>query len=738
MRKNLSIVLVWISVFILFTPVKSSFAKDYMRVSYVSDKATVEKMLSLAKGHNLEGYVTYVKAKDIMEHVIYDSSFASFYQKKFYYPNKNKDYFYSIYDGTYTVNINGAKGCMAYSNYVESLIYGVHGAKKFHSEKPGKLTGTGIKEFLRKEAQIGEHLRVYDKHSMTYISSDENGFYFTNYTNDTKKTTELCYATFDEFARYYNCVKKSEYSSSVWLYNGNKNTNNLSELQTQQSSNVCPHTAYNDRGYCKKCKSEYKLKITTIANTGFTTVKDNTPVRKRPYSADKITKYLKKGTKVTVVGYAYNGYGNFWYKINDGTWIYSENLTESDSSTGLTINTLSHTGLSKKSVRLNAVCTYNGVRPTEVGLYLGTTPSSMDVYESESVNFSKNPFDIWYDLSGLKEGTTYYYRFYAKVNGREVAGAKKLFTTQGKSKDMATIEDPIAALGVIVDLETTTKITTTTARVNGGCSYTGTRPTEVGLKIGYAENALVKVASDVIDFSKNPFDIWYDLTGLKENTKYYFVFYAIVNGAEIISDTGTFTTAKGTTSQAVEALPQTNLNLTVNAVSKLTQTSARVNASCSYSGTRPSEVGLYIGTDSGNLKKHSSDVINFSKNPFDIWYDLTGLKAGTTYYYKVYAIVNGKTVWSELSSFTTAKGTTSAALNALTANTRTGIVTGTNGDNLAINDKAAASPKYSNEIGVIPPGAEMTVYPDKAVGNWYYVTYKGISGYAYGKYITFK
>ena len=71
-------------------------------------------------------------------------------------------------------------------------------------------------------------------------------------------------------------------------------------------------------------------------------------------------------------------------------------------------------------------------------------------------------------------------------------------------------------------------------------------------------------------------------------------------------------------------------------------------------------------------------------------------------------------------------------------NTRKGVVTGTNGDNLAINDKAAASPKYSNEIGVIPPGAEMTVYPDKSVGNWYYVVYNGIAGYAYGKYITLK
>ena len=48
------------------------------------------------------------------------------------------------------------------------------------------------------------------------------------------------------------------------------------------------------------------------------------------------------------------------------------------------------------------------------------------------------------------------------------------------------------------------------------------------------------------------------------------------------------------------------------------------------------------------------------------------------------------------------------------------------------------SPTYSTEIGAIPRGASMRVYPDKTSGNWYYVTYNGVTGYAYKTYITLK
>lgn len=74
--------------------------------------------------------------------------------------------------------------------------------------------------------------------------------------------------------------------------------------------------------------------------------------------------------------------------------------------------------------------------------------------------------------------------------------------------------------------------------------------------------------------------------------------------------------------------------------------------------------------------------------------------------------------------------------SATTANTKIAVVVNTNGQYLAINDAPAASPGKSNQIGRIPPGGQVTVYPDKTSGNWYWVEYNGVSGYAYSGYLS--
>lgn len=61
----------------------------------------------------------------------------------------------------------------------------------------------------------------------------------------------------------------------------------------------------------------------------------------------------------------------------------------------------------------------------------------------------------------------------------------------------------------------------------------------------------------------------------------------------------------------------------------------------------------------------------------------------------------------------------------------TAYVTGTDGA-LAINSR----PSTDYYLAEIPEGAECTVYPERADGNWYYVSYRGTKGYSYGKYLT--
>lgn len=89
----------------------------------------------------------------------------------------------------------------------------------------------------------------------------------------------------------------------------------------------CSHK-YNDKGYCNQCGKEFYISLSSMSAT-YEATKDDVPVRNRPYAPEKIIKYLSKGTKVSVVASGKNSVGNLWYKLNDGTWIYSGNLKES-------------------------------------------------------------------------------------------------------------------------------------------------------------------------------------------------------------------------------------------------------------------------------------------------------------------------------------------------------------------------------------------------------------------------
>lgn len=93
-------------------------------------------------------------------------------------------------------------------------------------------------------------------------------------------------------------------------------------------------------------------------------------------------------------------------------------------------------------------------------------------------------------------------------------------------------------------------------------------------------------------------------------------------------------------------------SLTVKNPTKLTAASVQLNASCAYT-VRPSQVGVYLGTSSNSLAKKDSDRINHRKNPFDIWYNLSGLRANQRYYYQFYAVIDGSTYWSDVYYFTT-------------------------------------------------------------------------------------
>ena len=342
------------------------------------------------------------------------------------------------------------------------------------------------------------------------------------------------------------------------------------------------------------------------------------------------------------------------YHHNHGTPSSSTTTT----TTTTTVPVLTNKGVSNittTSVRLDGSCQYTGTRPSEVGVLIGTSSSNMKKIGSDAINHNKNPFDMWYTINALNPGTTYYYAFYAKVNGVDTVSSTKTFstlpsrTTQAPITHNPPVTPPTTTKASGSTLTLTNKgasnITTSGVRLDGSCQYIGTRPSEVGVFIGTSSSNMQKFDSDAINHNKNPFDMWYTSNSLKPSTTYYYRFYAMVNGQMTYSDTKSFTTK----SQHISA------TLTYKGVSNITRTSARLDGSCNYAGTKPSEVGIFIGTSTGNMKKFDSDAINHNKNPFDMWYTVASLKAGTTYYYRFYAVVNGQTIFGDIKSFTTAR-----------------------------------------------------------------------------------
>lgn len=154
--------------------------------------------------------------REYIEHFLYRSDFAAVNSGRFRYTNA-QGYWAgkSIQDGTYYQVVSGT-GCFAYSKFVSLVIYGTSGVLRDEGQTPGCFTGSAMKAFLDRYAQAGEHIRIDYRHSVTYISGTEEGFYFMDYAGDAKQRIALCYTTYDNFA-----AKCNELYVRVLLFDAN-------------------------------------------------------------------------------------------------------------------------------------------------------------------------------------------------------------------------------------------------------------------------------------------------------------------------------------------------------------------------------------------------------------------------------------------------------------------------------------------------------------------------------------
>ena len=101
-----------------------------------------------------------------------------------------------------------------------------------------------------------------------------------------------------------------------WVYSGNV-----------RAVVTCQHDY--SGGICSTCKHEWPYRVETITQTLFTVSNaDGAKIWNRPYSKNSThMRTEQKGSNLIAVAKTTNEAGNLWYKLSDGNWVFSGNIT---------------------------------------------------------------------------------------------------------------------------------------------------------------------------------------------------------------------------------------------------------------------------------------------------------------------------------------------------------------------------------------------------------------------------
>lgn len=263
---------------------------------------------------------------------------------------------------------------------------------------------------------------------------------------------------------------------------------------------------------------------------------------------------------------------------------------------------------------------------TEKGFCFNTTGEP--TYSDNHVVVSGNGSGAYeYKLADMKVNASYYVRAYAIQCGKIYYGTTVSFNTNLSVTELSTSD--------------ATGITTSSATLNGAVIMEGNPPyTERGFCYATSSSPTISNKKIIVPGAGEG-NYSSEITDLDYRTKYYYRSYAIQNGNALYGPVVSFTT------DFVETVIQTK-----STTRNITYDSATLYFQCVNLGDPEcTEMGICYGTSSNpsiSYSKVYGTVHTLQQNV-----TISGLRAGTKYYYRAFAIQDGDAIYGDVLSFET-------------------------------------------------------------------------------------
>lgn len=196
----------------------------------------VSEALALIENQNHMNLMTEKNEADMIEFMLNDSDYAVFGGKEWpAISTADEQYFIgevtdsalaAIYrDDTITLD-TVSSASMSTGWFISGVVYSqnisLNSYRVYVDGEAGNYKLDEIKDYFKLHFQAGEHLRIDETRSMSFISCDDDGFYFIEYgsENNSDHNLRLRYYRFDEFTDYLNALNKQ-----MWYYEVNENLN---------------------------------------------------------------------------------------------------------------------------------------------------------------------------------------------------------------------------------------------------------------------------------------------------------------------------------------------------------------------------------------------------------------------------------------------------------------------------------------------------------------------------------